>query len=81
MWTHRRQAHRAQTRTRSEGVNGFGHDAVLPGLEPLHSLSLLRLGLQLAAALLRLLLLLVRLNNHHRENLSFRHFTERNEQI
>lgn len=46
-----------------EWVDGFGHNAALPGFKPLHRLSFLRLGLMFAVALLRLLLLLIRLKN------------------
>lgn len=52
-----------QTRTRCERVDGFGHNAVLPGFKPLHPLPFLRLGLKLTVALLHFLLLFISLKN------------------
>lgn len=57
-----------QTRTRCERVDGFGHNAVLPGFKPLHPLPFLRLGLKLTVALLHFLLLLISLKNQRRNS-------------
>lgn len=46
-----------------EWVDGFGHNAVLPGFKPLHPLPFFRLGIMFTVALLRLLLLLICLKN------------------
>lgn len=52
---------RKHTFQRGEGVDWFGHNILLAGLEPLHTLSLLALLFKLVAAFLCLLLFLISL--------------------
>lgn len=57
-----------RTFQRGEGVNWLGHNVLLAGLEPLHTLSLLALFFKLVAAFLHLLLFLISLQDSRGSN-------------